>query len=101
MHNTGNRWQNNHLGDDNNGSNCCPVCDSTGYIDSWRTAICYFCNGTGEYTKAAATFMKIHPCQCVHSDRENCPLCKQKCHHSTNNKPKVLITSPPPPSPPR
>ena len=76
----------------------CSICNGTRYIDSWRKVECYFCNGTGEYTKAAESFMKAHPCQCVHSDRKNCSLCKQKCHHSSNNKPKVLFVKSPPPS---
>jgi DnaJ-class molecular chaperone len=78
-------------------SSTCAVCDGRGYIDSWRTVECYFCNGTGEFTKAASSFMNIHPCQCVNSDRKNCLLCKQKCHHSTENKPKVLVVKSPPP----
>jgi hypothetical protein len=77
-------------------STVCSICDSRGYIDSWRTVACYFCNGTGEYTKAAVSFMRIHPCQCIQTDRRNCPLCKQKCHHSSNNKPKVLVVKSPP-----
>jgi hypothetical protein len=81
-------------------SQLCLVCDSKGYINSWRNVECCFCNGTGENTKAAESFMKIHPCQCIDLDRKNCPLCKLKCHHSTNNKPKVLVVKSPPPSSP-
>lgn len=98
-----NRSDHNYGDGDDGNRHSCPICESTGYIDSWRTTICSFCNGTKEHTKAAERFMKVHPCQCIHSDRENCPLCKQRCHHSTNNKPKVLIvrSPPPPPSSPR
>src|SRR5919199_2220500 len=91
---------------DNNNDEGCPVCHNSGYMSyssssSWRSSTtnmecCPFCNGTCEYAKAAASFMKAHPCQCIHSDRENCPLCGHKCHHSTNNKPKLLVISPPP-----
>jgi len=81
--------------DGDNGSHC-PICDGTGHLDTWRTVTCPFCNGTAEHTKAAESFMKVHPCQCIYSDRENCPLCKQKCHHSTSNKPKLEIATPPP-----
>ena len=73
----------------------CPVCQNTGQIESWRSTPCPFCNGTCEFTKTAASFMRGHPCQCIHSDRENCPLCKQKCHHGTGNKPKLLLARPP------
>ena len=81
-------------------SSFCPICNGRGSIEEglWRVMECSFCNGTGEYTKAAASFMKAHPCQCINtSDRKNCPFCKQKCHHNANNKPRVLIVGNPPP----
>jgi hypothetical protein len=81
-------------------SSFCPICNSKGCIEEglWRIMECSFCNGTGEYTKTAASFMKVHPCQCINtSDRKNCPFCKQKCHHNANNKPRVLIVGNPPP----
>jgi hypothetical protein len=61
----------------------CAVCKGT-------SAKCVFCNGTGEYTKIAETYMKSHICQCIMLDRKNCPLCQKKCHHNTPNRPKLL-----------
>ena len=63
----------------------CPVCDGRGFIPILDNSTCSFCNGTGEYTKVGASFMKGHSCQCVALDREKCALCGQRCHHTTNN----------------
>ena len=72
------------------GKQGCPVCAGIGTIELLKTQ-CPFCNGTGDFTKTAETYMTSHICQCVFLDRKTCPLCKKKCHHDTPNKPKVLI----------
>jgi hypothetical protein len=82
-------------GDKNVNDYYCPICHNTGYFESRRQIVCSFCNGTCGYTKAAERFLKIHPCQCFHSDRENCPVCGEKCHHGTNNRPRLLKVQPP------
>ena len=71
--------------------NGCIVCQNTGHLESLSMG-CPFCNGTGEYTKAAESYMKSHPCQCIYEDRRNCSLCGKKCHHATNTKPKLIIS---------
>lgn len=68
----------------------CPVCSGKGAIEI-TDSDCPFCNGTGEFTKAAESYMKSHICQCVFLDRKNCPLCGKKCHHNTPNRPRILI----------
>ncbi len=68
----------------------CPVCFGKGAIEI-TDSDCPFCNGTGEFTKAAESYMKSHICQCVFLDRKNCPLCGKKCHHNTPNRPRILI----------
>ncbi len=68
----------------------CIICQKTGRVESLSTE-CSFCNGTGEYTKAAESYMKFHPCQCIYQDRKRCSLCGKKCHHDTHNKPKLII----------
>jgi len=69
----------------------CSICSGLGYLENWRAAdYCPFCNGTGEPTKAAESFMKSHPCQCFQTDRQNCSLCKQRCHHTSSSKPKLV-----------
>ena len=73
----------------------CPICRNTGEIESWRNIECPFCNGTCEYTNAAASFMRIHPCQCIQGNSKDCPLCSLKCHHQTGNKPKMITAEPP------
>jgi len=72
------------------GKQGCPVCDGNGTIELLSNQ-CPFCNGTGDFTKTAETYMASHICQCIFLDRKTCPLCKKKCHHDTPNKPKVLI----------
>ena len=71
--------------------NGCIICQKTGHLEPLSIG-CPFCNGTGEYTKAAESYMKSHPCQCIYEDRRNCSLCGKKCHHATNNKPKLMIS---------
>jgi len=66
----------------------CIICQNTGRLEALSIG-CSFCNGTGEYTKAAESYMKSHPCQCIYYDRRSCRLCGKKCHHATNNKPKL------------
>ena len=68
----------------------CAVCEGDGSIELLGSQ-CPFCNGTGEYTKIAKSYITSHICQCIFLDRKVCPLCKQRCHHDTPNKPKVLI----------
>ncbi len=68
----------------------CVVCNGVGKIEILTTQ-CPFCNGTGDYTKSAESYLKSHICQCIFLDRKICPLCKKKCHHDTPNRPKVLI----------
>ena len=68
----------------------CAVCKGNGTIELLDSQ-CAFCNGTGEYTKSAESYMNSHICQCIILDRKVCSLCGQKCHHDTPNKPKVLI----------
>ncbi len=68
----------------------CAVCEGDGSIELLGSQ-CPFCNGTGEYTKIAESYITSHICQCIFLDRKVCPLCKQRCHHDTPNKPKVLI----------
>ncbi|MEX0764199.1 MAG: hypothetical protein WEC35_02880 [Nitrosopumilaceae archaeon] len=68
----------------------CAVCNGQGKIALLDTP-CSFCNGTGEYTKSAESYIKSHICQCIFLDRVTCPLCGKKCHHDTPNKPKILL----------
>ncbi len=68
----------------------CAVCEGDGSITLLGSQ-CPFCNGTGEYTKIAESYITSHICQCIFLDRKVCPLCKERCHHDTPNKPKVLI----------
>lgn len=68
----------------------CAVCKGAGIIELLDSQ-CPFCNGTGEHTKSAESYMNSHICQCIFLDRKVCPLCGKRCHHDTPNKPKVLI----------
>lgn len=68
----------------------CSVCGGSGYLNITQHG-CLFCNGTGEQTQAAMSYMKFHICQCDVLDRKNCPLCGKKCHHNTPLKPHILI----------
>ncbi len=68
----------------------CAVCGGQGKIVLLDTP-CSFCNGTGEYTKSAESYLKTHICQCIFLDRVTCPLCGKKCHHDTPNKPKIML----------
>ena len=68
----------------------CAVCKGDGSIELLGSQ-CPFCNGTGEFTKIAESYITSHICQCIFLDRKVCPLCEQRCHHDTPNKPKVLI----------
>lgn len=73
-----------------NGKAACAVCGGGGRIVLLGSP-CPFCNGTGEATRAAESYMKSHPCQCSLYDRKRCPLCGRKCHHDTPNRPKILV----------
>ncbi len=68
----------------------CPVCKGEGTIELLGSQ-CPFCNGTGDFTKAAESYLESHICQCIFLDRKKCPLCGKRCHHDTPNKPKILI----------
>ncbi len=68
----------------------CPICSGKGTIEITDSQ-CSFCNGTGESTNAAKSYLKVHICQCIFLDRKNCPICGKKCHHNTPNRPKILI----------
>jgi len=58
----------------------CAVCTGTGTITLLGTS-CPFCNGTGEPSKMAKSYLDSHICQCIFLDRKQCPLCGKKCHH--------------------
>ena len=67
----------------------CDVCKGT--KKNIFNETCPYCNGTGEWNDAASSYMKSHICQCINWDRENCPICMQKCHHDTSQTPKQKI----------
>lgn len=69
----------------------CAVCGGAGKIELLDSQ-CPFCNGTGEPSGSAESYIKSHICQCIFLDRKRCPLCGKKCHHDTPNKPKILLT---------
>ena len=52
---------------------------------------CPYCNGTGEWNRAAQAYIENHICQCITFDRKNCPVCNKKCHHSSSLNPKQKI----------
>ncbi len=66
------------------------MCKGDGIIELLGSE-CPFCNGTGEYSKTAETYLNSHICQCIFLDRKSCPLCGKRCHHDTPNRPKGLI----------
>ena len=68
----------------------CVVCKGVGIIELLNSE-CPFCNGTGENSKSAESYLKSHICQCIFLDRKQCPICEKKWHHDTPNRPKVLI----------
>ena len=70
--------------------NGCAVCRGKGIIELLGSQ-CPFCNGTGDYTKSAKSYLDSHICQCIFLDRKTCPLCEKRCHHDTPNKPKILL----------
>ena len=55
----------------------CVVCKGNGIIKLLGSQ-CPFCNGTGEYTKSAESYLDSHICQCIFLDRKICPLCGKK-----------------------
>ena len=73
-----------------NEEDSCVVCNGIGIIELLNSE-CPFCNGTGENSKSAQSYLKSHICQCIFLDRKQCPICQKKCHHDTPNRPKVLI----------
>jgi len=50
----------------------CVVCKGNGTIDLLGSQ-CPFCNGTGDFTKAAESYLHSHICQCIFLDRKKCP----------------------------
>lgn len=66
----------------------CALCNGSGR--NFFGYECTYCNGTGEYNKVAENYLKNHICQCINSDRKNCPVCHKKCHHDTPFRPKLL-----------
>ena len=68
----------------------CVVCKGKGAIELLDSQ-CPFCNGTGENSKSAESYLLSHICQCIFLDRKMCPICEKKCHHDTPNRPKVLV----------
>ena len=68
----------------------CVVCKGHGTIELLNSQ-CPFCNGTGDFTKAAESYLHSHICQCIFFDRKKCPLCGKICHHDTTNRPDVLV----------
>ena len=69
----------------------CGVCKGKGEIEL-IDSLCPFCNGTGENSSAAESYMKSHICQCILLDRKMCPICGKKCHHDTPHRPKIRIS---------
>ena len=72
-------------------SNICGVCKGVGNIELIDSQ-CPFCNGTGENSTAAESYMKSHICQCIFLDRKMCPICGKKCHHDTPHRPKIRLS---------
>lgn len=66
----------------------CDVCLGKGFTEIGN---CPYCNGTGEWNRAAQAYLKNHICQCIFLDRKNCPVCHKPCHHDTPNKPGQRI----------
>src|SRR5215510_10287293 len=62
----------------------CVMCLGTGLTTLART--CGFCNGSGLWSREAASFLKYHPCYCRHGDAITCTVCRQKCHHDTHHE---------------
>jgi len=67
----------------------CDICRGTGKNQFNET--CPYCNGTGEWNDAAASYLKNHICQCIFLDRKFCPVCKKECHHNSSQTPKKRI----------
>ena len=42
----------------------CLVCKGNGTIELLNSQ-CPFCNGTGEFTKSAESYLQSHICQCI------------------------------------
>jgi RecJ-like exonuclease len=72
-------------------SDICGVCKGNGSIELIDSQ-CPFCNGTGENSTAAESYLKSHICQCIFLDRKMCPICEKKCHHDTPHRPKIRIS---------
>ena len=64
--------------------NLCDMCKG-------KNSNCTYCNGTGEWNRAAQAYISNHICQCIVWDRKYCPVCKLKCHHDASGKPKQTI----------
>ncbi len=67
---------------------CCDMCKGNKLLLGKQ---CVYCNGTGEWNFTAQAYINNHICQCIIFDRNNCPVCKKKCHHDTTLNPKQTI----------
>jgi len=67
----------------------CSLCYGTG--KNMFNESCTYCNGTGEHNTLADEYLRNHICQCITWDRLNCPVCKKKCHHDSQQTPKQRI----------
>lgn len=69
----------------------CNLCNGLG---KFVKQSCVYCNGTGEWNQLAENYIKNHVCQCIIFDRQNCPVCEEKCHHTPSGTPKNTIAPP-------
>ena len=74
----------------NNDNARCSICSIQDAIVARKE--CTFCNGTGEYNPAAASFMQNHFCSCHRWGGQFCPVCRKKCHHSTRLTKRILAS---------
>lgn len=70
----------------------CVLCKGTGMM--FHSVHCTYCNCTGEWNQLAENYLNNHICQCIIFDRQNCPVCKKKCHHVPSGTPKNIIAPP-------
>lgn len=67
-------------------NNICDICNG-----GKKNQDCPYCNGTGEWNQAGASYLKNHICECINLDRKWCPVCNEPCHHDTTLNPKCTI----------
>ena len=70
----------------------CAVCAGEGVIKLLDSG-CTFCNGTGEPSGAADSYIRSHACQCIIYDRRTCPMCGKECHHDTTSRPLLEMSA--------